>query len=286
MAASTSVLQQNNSSDAIFRAWVQAIINALAAGGLVRVHDTGEINELTVTAPSGTNQDRGWVIFRSNDAAGGLHNWYIKIGFGSGAATQNPSLWVGVGWGTNGSGTLTGTNTLAYTQFAAAGTTASPTTYDCNLAAGTGWLAICMWCINYPLLLSVERVRDTNGAETDDIFVYAARYNTNTVFNTVVRYSGTAGANISTSPGSNGSGWLHQINGNGSYASNFGVGSLAPQLGGFLPFCLNLLSGNTTNFNSAQATFTITAYGATHTYINNKDAGIVGGSMYSLMRFE
>lgn len=101
-----------------FRAYCTMIRDALVAMGLVQTADTGQINLGTVTIPTALNQDRGYMIFRFNDALQSTKPVFIKVTFrsnisgtaGSGIAQVYYviGLTFQVGTGTNGAGILTG----------------------------------------------------------------------------------------------------------------------------------------------------------------------------------
>lgn len=240
------------------------MINALVAGGLVRVAQTGEIVEASANAPA-INTKGGFVVFRSNDATGSLHNWYMKLTPGTGTNANYMAFWVQFGWGADGSGNLTG-NTNTEVLFTRSDHSASA--FNCNFGAGTGWFSFAMFLLSpsNAFLINVERVRDVNGAVTDDIHAYIP-----SLLNQVIRYSGTNPSNSSTTGTTNGSGWRHSLAANTPYATNTGVGTLAPQMGGFLPECMGVFSGDSTNYTAGQSTYSFNVYGASHTYILNVD---------------
>lgn len=105
----------DHSSDATFRAWGAALSAAIVAGGavfgkLVPTTDTGQINWTTVTRP-GTNTVAGYEIYKFADTNAGTAPVYIKLEYGTGTTAAVPQIWVTVGTGSNGSGTLTGFTT-------------------------------------------------------------------------------------------------------------------------------------------------------------------------------
>ena len=258
----------------------------MVAGGLVRVVQTGEIVESTVNAPGATNTKAGFVIFRSDDATGGLHNWFIKLSFGSGSAVNNPSIWFQFGWGSDGAGNLTG-NTNTEIQSTVADHNA--TGFNCNYAAGTGWLSFGLYLATASngQIINVERVRDTNGAITDDIHCFNANGASGSAIkiNQTVRYTGTHSTNNTTGLSAIGNGWRHSLAAHTPYASNTGLGTLAPQLGGYYPELMGVFLGDATNYNTAQALFSFTVYGASHQYIVNLDNNIL--STYRILtRYE
>lgn len=109
MTIATTNTPSDQSSDAAFRIWIAEVITQLLAVGLTQTADTGQINTTTVTRPAVTNTSGGYVIFRFNDAAQATAPVFFKLEFGSGnPAPASPTMWITVGGGSNGSGTLTG----------------------------------------------------------------------------------------------------------------------------------------------------------------------------------
>jgi len=164
MAASTltSAVFQNN-TDANFRAWVSAIIAAIVAGGWVQTADTGQINTATVTAPAVLSTSQGYAVFRSNDAGGGLNEFYVKIEFGSGPASAlRPGVWVTFGWSTDGAGTLTGAAISTRTQVACGTNPVGPV--NINFASGSGYFLVAETSATAQehMVFGVERTRDAS----------------------------------------------------------------------------------------------------------------------------
>jgi len=98
----------DNTSDAGFRTWVAEIVSAMFTSiGLTQTADTGQINTSTVTRPA-INTSAGYVIGRFNDTAQATSPVFFKLEFGSANPANNPQMWITVGTGSNGSGTITG----------------------------------------------------------------------------------------------------------------------------------------------------------------------------------
>lgn len=173
-ATTTTVIDQ--STDAAFRTWVAEIITALVTTcGVTQTADTGQINTATVTRAA-INTAAGYVILRFNDTAQSTSPIFIKLEFGSGSATTEPSMWITVGTGSNGSGTLTGTTTTR--QNIVGGTHASSVTSYVSrwcYNATDGILAMC-WKIggvsggNLGTIL-IARTTDSSGASTTNAYV-------------------------------------------------------------------------------------------------------------------
>lgn len=110
MAARTVTSPATITTDILFRAWVTAVYNALIFCGMVQTADSGQINMATVTAPTGTNQNRGYQIFRFNDTLQGTAPVFFKLEYSSFGSSANywPGWFLTVGQGTDGAGNLTG----------------------------------------------------------------------------------------------------------------------------------------------------------------------------------
>ena len=117
-------------SDATFRAWVSEVLTALVTTlGMTQTADTGQINTSTVTAPGAANTSQGYAILRFNDTLQSTSPVFIKLEFGSGNAAANPQMWITVGQGSNGSGTLTGTLTTRVVTMSGSAVASTSTSY-------------------------------------------------------------------------------------------------------------------------------------------------------------
>jgi hypothetical protein len=179
-ATSWTVSSAIGVSDAAFRAWGQAISAALAALGLVQTADTGQINWSTVTKPTVNATAQGYEVWRFADALQATAPVYVKIEYGSAtSSTTAPGIWVTVGTGSNGSGTITGTDVanvsgavtsrLACLQNGATGPTA--TSWAAADADGSA-LALALHpnagASNGGMFVLIERTRDWSGVATGD----------------------------------------------------------------------------------------------------------------------
>lgn len=113
MTTASTVAAISQTSDAAFRAWVSEIITALVTTcGLTQTADTGQINTATVTRAGTTQTAAGYVILRFNDTLQATAPIFFKLEFGTGGTQPtDPAMWITVGTGSNGSGTITGTTT-------------------------------------------------------------------------------------------------------------------------------------------------------------------------------
>lgn len=101
----------SHTTDAEFRAWGSALSAAMQTCGLLPSADTGQINWTTVARPAGANTPAGYEIYQFTDALQATSPIFVKIEYGTGTTLTNygsPALWLTVGQGSNGTGTLTG----------------------------------------------------------------------------------------------------------------------------------------------------------------------------------
>lgn len=144
MATSFTNTPIDHTSDAGFRAWGSEFSGQLSSVGttsgcLTRTADTGQINWVTVNRP-GTNTAGGYENWQLTDSLGVSSPIYIKLEYGTGSGATIPAIWITVGTGTNGAGTLTG-NTTTRVQACLPSTPASTVTnYPNYVCASEGYL--------------------------------------------------------------------------------------------------------------------------------------------------
>lgn len=173
-ATTNTVIDQ--STDAAFRTWVAEIITAIFTTiGLTQTADTGQINTSTVTRQATINTAAGFVIGRFNDTAQSTSPIFFKLEFGTaGTSLVSPCMWITVGTGSNGSGTITGTTStrFAITAIPAAPsstTTAYPSYFCYSAAQGVfcfGWKTTGVSATNCIGALVIARTTNSSGAPT------------------------------------------------------------------------------------------------------------------------
>lgn len=142
-ATTSTVLDQT--TDAAFRTWVQEVITQLVSTcGITQTSDTGQINTSTVTRAA-ANTAAGFVILRFNDTLQATAPIFIKLEFGSATANTIAQMWLTVGTGSNGSGTLTGVNTTRVAVTAGTAVSSTITSFTSrfvyNSTFGVCWMA-------------------------------------------------------------------------------------------------------------------------------------------------
>lgn len=109
MSTRVSSLVWNNGSVGAFRIWAQEIHDAITAAGWVQTADTGQVTIASMALPGTTSTAAGYLIYRMADSLQASYPCYLKVEPASSAsATARPGLFLTVGTGTDGAGTLTG----------------------------------------------------------------------------------------------------------------------------------------------------------------------------------
>lgn len=99
----------DNTNDATFRLWGKAISDAIAAVGMVRAADTGQINWATVNRPAIPQTPAGYEIWRFPDSLHATAPIYLKLEYGTGPASATYiGMYVTVGKSTDGAGAIGG----------------------------------------------------------------------------------------------------------------------------------------------------------------------------------
>lgn len=114
-----STIAVNTITNTGFNAWVNELIVALCGTGgvgLTQTTDTGQGS--TVSGSTGGCNFSGtlalatasvYYVFKFNDTLQATAPIFIKLEFGNGNAANAPGIWITVGTGSNGAGTITGT---------------------------------------------------------------------------------------------------------------------------------------------------------------------------------
>lgn len=166
MTTTTFSAAPTNATDAEFRDWGSKFSAALAAVGMVKTADTGTVDWSTVTKPSAINQKKCWEVWRFNDSLQATQPLFVLVEYGSSTVVNYPAIWVTLGKGTNGAGTLT-SQFPSSDKTALASASSSPTTW---YVSGGGsyvcWsMAPAVALPNQPAGWGViERGRDSSGA--------------------------------------------------------------------------------------------------------------------------
>lgn len=162
--------------DAELRSWGSAVSAQLAACGLVQTADTGQINWATVTKPAAGATPAGYEIWRFNDALQATKPVFIKVEYGTGGAATFCAMWLTVGTGTNGAGTLSG-QLFARVQVAGGTQPAAGVTVASFCSGNGSGIRLANLCtvgqVSQLLAWGVERPRRIADGTYSDIGYYA-----------------------------------------------------------------------------------------------------------------
>lgn len=197
MATYTTSVPMSNSTDAMFRLWVQAIDTALTTLGWVQTSDTGQISDLTtMLKPAATGTAVGYRIYRMNDSLQSTVPWFIKLIVGSTSGGQtSPSINLQAGSGTNGAGTLTGITSTARVNDAG-GANNSTNYFNCYFSGDSGRFTGYMWANSGGAVVwNFSRTVNSSFVRTDEALI--TMYSSNSLAG-AVQLLGKAGGNIGT----------------------------------------------------------------------------------------
>lgn len=194
MTTSFSTGTMAHSDDATFRAWGSAFAAILAAIGLVQTADTGQINWTTVLRPT-TNTAAGYEVWRFDDDLQATAPIFLKIEYGTGSSTTAPSIWLTVGVGSDGAGTITNPTKTTRVQASATGTPSASTLerHACH-TDGAAWIVFHANSSTLSTLgFFIGRTCDTTGAPTaEGCVVYTRPTSTGAVPVQALRFASPA----------------------------------------------------------------------------------------------
>lgn len=165
MSLQTFTPQVLNATDAQFRAWGLQISNALAAIGLVKTSDTGQINWATVTTPANFTA-AGYEIWRFDDSLQATDPIFFKLEYGVGSSGSIPYLKLTVGFSTDGAGTINSTYKTSAIDLQATGAIAGTSlTYIAGSTnrVAAGFHVPASSTSTAHIMFAIERIRDENG---------------------------------------------------------------------------------------------------------------------------
>lgn len=181
------------SGDADFRAWGSGLSAQLAAVGLVKAADTGQIDWTTAVRPAASGYS-GYEIWRFNDALQATKPVFIKIEYGGSSTVDRPSFRTTVGTGSNGSGTLTGQLGVVR-SFSPSGSKTAGATLASYCSGSSNRLNLVTNLdpnsAAFAMTFMVERTKTADGAVTGDgIVTFGIVANSSAAFQ-VIPFAGT-----------------------------------------------------------------------------------------------
>lgn len=300
-----TTLAPDVNSNSTIRAWAGALSGALVSAGWTITSDTGQTLPTALTSNPGSYTSSGFQMFAMADSLQGTAPIFLKLEYGEGNNSGYPMIWVTLGTGTNGAGTLTG---KVSTRFPMAPSSHSTNLYNCYFSGDTNRFGAAMWsdpgfqagadCI----VFSVERTKNTSGADTNaGVILYLYTQDTNSV---VTNHADTNIAAyqvllFDSTPAVTNSPWSVPVTPQGSLlnSTDSTVGVAFPTPYGYQPYFpgMGVLCYFGGDFSPYATVSVPGVYGASHTYLALSQTSQVAARAYNgaspsnchiLMRYE
>jgi hypothetical protein len=146
----------------------------VTSGGWVVTADTGQTLPSALAAPTTVNQKMGYRIYRMADALQATAPVFMRIDYGSNwNSAPCPGLFITIGTGSNGAGTITG-QVFTATGQATIGSqsTSGSQANTCYGSADTNRFAIALFVNSntsgFNLIFGIERTKDSSGNDNAD----------------------------------------------------------------------------------------------------------------------
>jgi hypothetical protein len=167
----------DHTSHAGFQAWATELIVKLLAVNvtqLTQTADTGQLANPVVAARPSTNTAAGYWILKWDD--GVTTPLYFKVEPGTGGSATIPMIWITVGTGTDGAGTITGKLTSRTQMTQGAAPLSTTTNYTSYLCCDTGafslvWKTLSVTGSRSQGFMSTVRSIDDSGVVNNDGYV-------------------------------------------------------------------------------------------------------------------
>lgn len=295
-----TTLQPSNSTDAIWRAWVQFIHDTLiTTGGWVDPGDTGQMTIASSAHPTVANTKTGYRIYRMADSLQGTAPVFMRVDYGSASNANTPGIWLTIGQGSDGAGTIT---SIRYnggsvsTPTIAGSNNNATTTYNSYGCASTGHVAVALFIDSVsaqrPLSFSLERTRDTDGTLNGQGLILMG---TDTVTgSTLSRQQYIMLSSGAQPPIEKGILFILSTANPSAFGSDVGIGIPIPMKGVAQPPGIGYMITRTSDF-IAEAQFAVTIYGVSHNYVGlnllavatpNGSTGVADTTARPCMRYE
>lgn len=246
-------IHPTNATDAEFRAWAQFIHDTFNLAW-VQTSDTGQINLTTVTAPGAPNTSQGYEIWRMNDSLQGTFPIFVKVEYGSGAAALTPAIFLTIGKGSDGSGTIT---TIRFARTRLSSGTNNVAAHSYFGSAATNRLSGCFGTGTTcrALVLGIERTKDSSGNDTTEGLLLISN-----IDNQLLHRQWFVRMNEISQPDFEIPAYIRSLN--GAFDSNVGMGVVIPIAGIARQPGMNFFVARSGDFSQTGAP-TIDIYGQT-----------------------
>ncbi|MGH7619852.1 MAG: hypothetical protein ACREPM_21785 [Gemmatimonadaceae bacterium] len=258
------------STDPHFQAFCTFVKSVLDAGGWTQTSDTGQMNVATATHPAAVaNTKAGYLVYAMADSLQATKPVFVRFDFGCSNTVNCPALWITIGTGSNGSGTITGLmfngGAVTSAQVRGAGATNTTTPVNSYGSADTARVQLLMYQATSMLILSITRTVNSSGVyNSDGVCVSYCNNQGNTGALALTQFLPFPGGG-GTPTSENGGSIILSSQANSTINSNTGIGLLNYFNGFALSPPGDIVVVNSGDF-AAEAQFTMTVYGASHTF--------------------
>ncbi len=266
MSVQKIVTAPTNSSDALFRLWGKGLSDAMELVGFTKTADTGQIDWTTVAAPVAGSTYQGYEIRQFTDAIQSTVPILVKLEYGSNTTTGGVGVCIRitVGSASDGGGTLTG-DVSAYFYITSGNSTTPLTSY---ISSDGGRINLALWVsnTNYCCAFWIERLKDSNGAATDDgVHIFSAtQANSRNYTYTATQFLPPSGAAYPAAV-SRATSALQNLG--ATYNENIGLFPIYPNLGYAGNPDLGGLMFNAAELGTAGSFMTVSMYGSNHVFM-------------------
>jgi hypothetical protein len=299
MALHTFNTNPSNSAGGAIATWAQGVSNGLRNAGLVRLNGShaalatgpfaGASDFSALAAPGAINTQAAWEIWRFADTLQATFPVFIYVGYGSGALTTTPALWLGAGFALNNDVTPTALAGQVFSTTQVSGAT-SASAFNCMVSGTTARMCVGLWLEGntIPVVIAVERTHNADGSDNDEgIWGFCVGGSAQSGQKHQVISRPTYGTNgeqfgflAGVWPSSNVTVW----------GSDFHVTPLFPVRGRLLPPSRNIMGAKTSDV-APGATITLPLYGANRQWVacgNNwaSNFGTSASASTYLLRYE
>lgn len=275
-----TTLQPSNSTDALFRLWIQFIEDTLVTtGGWVVTSDTGQMTIATAVHPTVVNTKVGYRIYRMADSLQATAPVFMRVDYGSSTAANTPGIWLTIGQGSDTTGTITSirfNGGAVSTPTVSGSNNNAVTTYNSYGSAATGRIAVALFIDSVsaqrPLSFSLERSCGADGTlNADGLILMNTDPSAATSSVATQRYIVLGGG--PQPPTEKGILYILSTANPSAFGGDVGIGIPIPMKGVAQPPGLGYVIVRQADF-VAEAQFTVTLYGVAHNYVNLNLLGV------------
>lgn len=261
MATITTTIQPNITTTALWQSFLHMVHDAFITFGWSNSADTGQLNPSTATLPGTLGVLAGYEIFTPGDVLASTAPFYVKVQYGL-TSGHYPYMAFQVASGTDGAGNLTGQVSTA--QAYAMSNDSGATTRDSYFSGDSGRMTFCLFPMyfasNGRVFVTIERARNSDGSVNDSAVIMMQQIDAAASFYSVIPLDGRTKLEDAR--------YIHNLPAaTSSYASSIFVSAVYPILDALLPPMMGVVA----HFSSSMTVlnqFTITLYGASHTYMS------------------